>query len=372
MLLEDTPAVLSLGKLFEDHGKTHHWTSGQKPHLIKNGRKFNCNTANYVPFVVPGLSTSSSTSSSPTSPTSSSQDTVITTECGGWGRPVAWASRNRKTPKNDDDEELQSDQLQDVPDWLQEFRHGLVDESVPVHRDASSSFHELLLEPRAKVVSGKHSILTHSSKDRNCDICLRTRITRASCKKRTGTVVPREENFGDSIIVDHKVLGAGCGSRFNDRYAVVVQDLATQWLQSYPCKAKTSQETQKSLQKFLEPTRKPKVIYADSSLECGKSSEALPWNHCTSTPQRSETNGIAERAVRRIKEATSSVLLQSGPDGKWWADSMECYCYLRDSQDLLSDGKTPYGRRFGVPFNGLVLPFRSNGRISPYFCEWPI
>ena len=50
MLLEDTPAVSSLGKLCEDHGYNYHWTSGQKPH-----------TANHVPFVVPGLSTSSST-----------------------------------------------------------------------------------------------------------------------------------------------------------------------------------------------------------------------------------------------------------------------------------------------------------------------
>ena len=32
MLLGDTPAVLSLGKLCEDHGYTYHWTSGQKPH----------------------------------------------------------------------------------------------------------------------------------------------------------------------------------------------------------------------------------------------------------------------------------------------------------------------------------------------------
>ena len=28
MLLEETPAVLSLGKLCEDHGQTCHWTSG--------------------------------------------------------------------------------------------------------------------------------------------------------------------------------------------------------------------------------------------------------------------------------------------------------------------------------------------------------
>ena len=34
MLLEDTPAVLALGKLCEDHGFSYHWTSGQKPHQI--------------------------------------------------------------------------------------------------------------------------------------------------------------------------------------------------------------------------------------------------------------------------------------------------------------------------------------------------
>ena len=38
MLFEETPAVLSLGKLCEDHGYTYHWTSGQKSHLTKKGK----------------------------------------------------------------------------------------------------------------------------------------------------------------------------------------------------------------------------------------------------------------------------------------------------------------------------------------------
>ena len=109
-------------------------------------------------------------------------------------------------------------------------------------------------------------------------------------------------------------LNESCESRNNHRYAIVVQDLATQWIQSYPCKTKTSQQTQRSLQKFLEPDRKPKVIYTDIPLEFGKACEDLSWNHCTSTPHRSETNGIAERAVRRVKEGTSAVLLQSSLD----------------------------------------------------------
>ena len=110
-------------------------------------------------------------------------------------------------------------------------------------------------------------------------------------------------------------------------------------------------------EKIVVPTRKPKVICTDNSLEFGKACEELTMNHCTSTPHRSGMNAIAERAVRRIKEGTSAVLLQSGLGEKWWADSMECYCYLRNIQDLLSDGKTPYERRFGIPFNRPKIQF---------------
>ena len=39
---------------------------------------------------------------------------------------------------------------------------------------------------------------------------------------------------------------------------------------------------------------KTKVSYTDNSLEFGKFCEGLTWNHRTSTPHRSETNGIAE------------------------------------------------------------------------------
>ena len=39
-ILDDTPAVLSLGKLFEEHGYSYEWASGQKPHPIKHVRKY--------------------------------------------------------------------------------------------------------------------------------------------------------------------------------------------------------------------------------------------------------------------------------------------------------------------------------------------
>ena len=106
-------------------------------------------------------------------------------------------SINRQKPKtinkSEGHEEVQSDLLHDLPDRLQDFRENLVDESRPPkprgnpehgYRDTSNSSHELPVESRAKVEpgSGKHSTCTLFPKDRNCDICLRTKITRASAE----------------------------------------------------------------------------------------------------------------------------------------------------------------------------------------------
>ena len=95
------------------------------------------------------------------------------------------------------------------------------------------------------------------------------------------------EKFGDWITADHKVLSEEGESRNNNRYAVVVQDLATFNL----IRAK---------QKLLRSRRKKRDIYSDNLLEFGKSCEYLSWNPRTSKPHRSETNGVAERAVRRV------------------------------------------------------------------------
>ena len=406
-VLEDTPAVLSLGKLCDEHGYSYEWINGQKPHLIKNGIRIQCNTENFVPIVVPGLSTSSSSSfpsstsmtpsrqeidhptsssslsTSPTTTVSSDSETRAREDLSGIDSypvsvssehverkeredPLTKPTKNPKPNKNEDHELERRDPFcSEIREWLQEFIENLVDDRVPERRDShASSSHEPSLEPTPSrsVDLGKHSVYTHFPEDRNCEICQRTKITRAPCRRRIGGAVLRAEIFGDLITADHKVLREGCESRNKHRYAIVVQDLATQWIQSYPCKTKTSQETQRRLQKFLERNRKPKVIYTENSLEFGKACEDLSWNHCTSTPHRSETNGIAERAVRRVKEGTSGVLLQLGLDENWWADSMECctpICETFTDQSSLM-GKHHIERRIGATFlKDRVIPFGS-------------
>ena len=218
--------------------------------------------------------------------------TVSTTVDERSGRPdVDQVNKIPKTNKKEPQKERGDTLLKErgdplyskIPEWLQEFRENLVDDEIQVHGGSHvSSSHEVSLEATTKRREDLGKVHTHFPKDRNCEICKRTKITRAPCR-RNGETVPRAEKFGDLMTADHKVFSENCESRNNYRYAIVVQDLATQWIQSCPCKTKTSQETQRSLQKFLEPDRKPKVIYTDNSLEFGKACEDLSWNHCTST-----------------------------------------------------------------------------------------
>ena len=238
-VLEDTPAVVSLGKFCDEHGYSYEWINGQKPHLIKNGIRIQCNTENFVPIVVPVLSTSSS-SSFPSStsmtpsrqeidhPTSSSSSSTMTSStvscervarqerrdlCGIDSYPSAVSSERVEWQERGDP------CSSDIPEWLQEFRDS-----------HASSSDELSLEPKPtrSVDLGKHSFYTHFPKDRNCEICQRTKITRTPCRRRIGRVVLVPQIFGVLISADHKVLSDNCESRNNHRYAVVVQDLATQ------------------------------------------------------------------------------------------------------------------------------------------------
>ena len=134
----------------------------------------------------------------------------------------------------------------------------------------------------------------------------RMRSVHAYYRKNQKRSILGTEKYGDLIAAEHKVLNEGRESRNNHRYAVVVHVLATQW---NPFQTKTSQETEKNLRKFPEPSQKPQVINTDNLLEFGGHCGELSWNHRTTTLHRSETSGIAERAVRRAKEENISRII---------------------------------------------------------------
>ena len=257
-LLEETPAVISLGKLCKEHGYSCEWVSGQEPRLTQNGKIIICKTDNFVLLVVPGLSSASGSSSSSTS----MQDMTPS------------ASQDKDKDRSDlvalgngsgtDSDRMDKDDRLQLPEWLEEFREHLEDQkSLCTHNTQESSNSERPTKVVVKLKLRKHSIETHFPKDRNCDVCLRTKITRNPCRRGTGEAsITEAEKFGDLITADHKVLNEG--RRISEQSPIRCRGARScHSLDSvFSVPNKTSQETEKSLRKFLEPSQKPKAIYS--------------------------------------------------------------------------------------------------------------
>ena len=209
------------------------------------GRNIYAKLETFVTIVVPGLSSSSSTSQESIAPTSTSSPA---SERSDEFAPGNWSWNPARDSQNS------NDRLRNLPEWLEDFTENSENTKmvVPAHtflmtqiRNAVRKWHQ-----------GSTVFYLRFPKHRNCDICLRTKITRTPCRRRTGEAVRRAAKCGDLITADHKVLNEG-ESRNNRQHAVVVQDDATQWNQSFLCK-QPFQETEKSLRNFLEVSVKSK------------------------------------------------------------------------------------------------------------------
>ena len=139
------------------------------------------------------------------------------------GRPDDTKANKTPKPNKKESKKEQSESLcSEIQEWLQEFREMLVDDEIPVHGNShASSSHEASLEPTIKRREdlGKHSVFSHFPKDRNCEICQRTKITRVPCRRRSSELCIVLKILGDLITADHKVLSDNCESRNSHRYA---------------------------------------------------------------------------------------------------------------------------------------------------------
>ena len=154
---------------------------------------------------------------------------------------------------------------------------------------------------------------------------VRGQITRAPCRRRNGGAVPRAENFGDLITADQKVLSENF---VNLETIIDMHSWCRTWTlngSSRICaKQKLNRKPREACNNSWSPIGSMKSFTLTIPWTLAKPVRIFPGIHCTSTQHRSETNGIAERAVRRVKEGTSAALLQSGLNENWWADSIEC------------------------------------------------
>ena len=184
--------------------------------------------------------------------------------------------------------------------------------------------------------SNVHNTFTHFPKDPNCDICNGVKRNRAQCRQKVHgkpDQLPAPTAWSHSLSADHVILNEQDESREQDRVAMVCLDRFTRWLQGYAAKTKSAKECSLFFKRFLGPQCKPEHVYTDNSQEFQTSLKELGWPHDTSTPHRSQTNGVIERAIRVLKEGSSCVLVQSGLSEQWWPEALRGFCFLRNVSD---------------------------------------
>ena len=320
---------------------------------------------NYVPIVVFGLSTGSSSSAAPTSPTSVLQEAEHTASTRS--ESTSSIERIRRDPSREPEE----NQYLIFRKWQRDRTERPV--ARMVRRNLRRSlwmkvFQNTGIHPRVLLVNQ-----LQSREEKWYRASTVFTLTSRRTEIATSAWGPKQEGlFAENALVQpyFKQKMLVIQSQQITKFLVKDVNLETNigllsWYKTwqlsgsnlYPCKNKNLSDNGEELTKVLRGDEEPKVMYTDNSVEFGRSCEELSWN--PPTPHSSEINGIAERAVRRIKEGTSAGLLQSGLDEKLVGRFHGMLHLSAKRSRSLFWWEDPIWETFWEPFKGPIIPFGS-------------
>ena len=231
---------------------------------------------------------------------------------------------------------------------------------------------------KARLLAEARSIehqLTHHPKNPYCPVCRRAKATRVPARRKdrrhsSGEEAPKR--FGDrvagDIIVDRlrdnpkAPKGSRPRAKDGSYMGFNLVDYYSDWIEPYPLKTRDTDQIVKSMENFqgpiTGPRRKIQEFRADQAAELKKAAEKMKWHLSPSTPFRSTTNAIAERANRRVLDGTRALLFAAGMTYVWWHLAVKCFAWLYNVTDRHEHSRSsPHFLRHKVEFKGLRIPF---------------
>ncbi len=103
-----------------------------------------------------------------------------------------------------------------------------------------------------------------------------------------------------------------------DTVAVVLLDRGTGWIDVYPKGYKSTEHTVEAFQHIAGAKDKATRFYCDDAPELKAAARECAWRISTATTGQPQTNGVAERSVRTVREGGGCGMVQSGLHPKWW------------------------------------------------------
>ena len=124
-----------------------------------------------------------------------------------------------------------------------------------------------------------------------------------------------------------------------------IRDIATGWVECFPVRTKTAEDTAAVLRQFAGPY-KITELHSDNSKELESACLELRWAQRTSTLGRSRGNGIIEICNRLVLEGARTCLAASGLDQTWWSYAVRHFTAMWNVSRVNPDGATAFQRRF--------------------------
>ena len=128
---------------------------------------------------------------------------------------------------------------------------------------------------------------------------------------------------------------------------------------------KSTETNTAAFRQFAASSDKIYNCWNDNAPELVSACRVLGYRHHLSTENRPQSNGVAERNIRRILEGIRAALHDSGLSRRYLHLAMRCYRALHNFVDVWKLDKTHYELRFNAKFKGQLIPFGSKVYYMP-------
>ena len=347
-VLDQTPAVFSVGMRCMKQGYTFVWPPGEQPFMInKDGLRIDLHSKDDIPYLIPGEGSEPHKERLATDIHNLINQKVLVADVpavageGGDGDDAA-----DEVIDGDDggvaDEEGEDD--------------GMIE--VDVHEGEPRLAKPGALKAEAKTIA---HLLTHRYKNPFCQSCIRAKMKHF--KTYRGAFKRTLKKWGDLVTFDFADLERNSYlNACDDKELLVIRDRFTGMIQSFPMKEKDADNIVLSIKRFAG-NRKIAFAYSDQAPQFVKACKELKITLDTSVPGRKVTNSLAERNIQFLVGIAATCLLEAGLPACYWSYAVSCVSHLLNIEEL-EDGSA-WQKMHKEKFTGPAIPFGAKVVFKP-------
>ena len=206
-------------------------------------------------------------------------------------------------------------------------------------------------------------ILTHRYKNPYCETCVRAKMKHR--KTRRGAFNRPLKKFGDLISFDYLDLDKSSLDLVPvlDYKVLVVRDRFTGMIAGYGSRTGETDQVIRSLKHFFG-RRKVLQLYSDDAPAFVKAAKELKISHDSSLPGRAQNNSYTERNNQFLIMTVSTCLLHAGAPPCFWKYALDCVCHLLNCEHTTEDGSA-WMKMHDEEFKGQLIPFGAKVFFKP-------